>query len=87
MGAAGESKNYVVPCIYASSKLLTNVTAYTGFSARGGVLYFNACHYIRAAIQTATSNALDNYMTNILSIDDFIWSFMRNWAMCTKSSG
>ena len=49
---------------YASSKLLTNVTAYTGFSARGGVLYLTPVITLeRLSHLTALSSALDNYMT------------------------
>lgn len=49
---------------YTSSEFLTDVTAYTGFSARGDALYLTVV--ITSGLLshlTVTSDALDNYMT------------------------
>ena len=85
IGAAGEREKLCGTVRYASSKLLTNVTAYTGFSARGRVL-FNGCHYIGAAITPDCTLQRLGQLYDHTFCPSMISSgaFMRNWAMCKK---
>ena len=70
---------------YTSSELLTDVTAYTGFSARGDALYLTVI--ITSGLLshlTVTSDALDSYMTTHFVHRWFHLEFSCETGQCAK---
>ena len=86
IGAAGKRVKLCSTVRYASSELLTNVTAYTGFSARGGTLYLTAVITSERLITPDCTLQRLGQLYDHTFCPSMISSgaFMRNWAICKK---